>query len=643
LFQFIASYNCDFALATLPIELILLGAFCLRRNLPVASSRSFLAVMFFSLVMTFSDIYACVIIDSWQSYPAWLIYAVNIVYFLSFLIRSWALFDYTANECHSYETFGRHARVALTIPLLIMLLAVLSTPLTHLIFSVTAEEGYVSGTMYPSIYYCLYLYIGLSLLCVPAAHSSLTPRLAGSTLLYNAVLLAGVVIRRAWPYTLVMDYINTLAVLIIYLSAQNPDLFRNRKTGLFNRDAFDRIVSELLYQQAPFHCIVASANNYDSAKALYGPHQLGECLRVIGQWLIDEFPGYYVFYFRSGRFLLLYKGTFQDEREAVMDKLRAGLSSPWRTENSEVSLTISAMVLPSTSMPDDLSDVKELVFSSFDRAYEENTKGNLLITDDVLSELERQEAVRAALVRALAHRRIEVYLQPIYSAGDKRVVSAEALARLNDPELGFIPPDEFIRIAEQTGDIMALGDQIFERVCVLLQAGQLATVGVERINVNLSPAQCMNDRLAHEFSAIADSHGVSLSNVDFEITETSLEDFHLIQKQMVLLRESGATFALDDFGTGTSNITRLMQLPIDTVKLDMTVVSSYFSGDLAILPDLVNMFHNAGKQVVVEGVETAEMHSALEAMGCDYEQGYYFMRPSTPEEFVERLSANEAR
>ena len=86
-----------------------------------------------------------------------------------------------------------------------------------------------------------------------------------------------------------------------------------------------------------------------------------------------------------------------------------------------------------------------------------------------------------------------------------------------------------------------------------------------------------------------------------------------------------------------------MQLPIDTVKLDMTVVSSYFSGDLAILPDLVNMFHNAGKQVVVEGVETAEMHSALEAMGCDYEQGYYFMRPSTPEEFVERLSANAAR
>jgi EAL domain-containing protein (putative c-di-GMP-specific phosphodiesterase class I) len=152
--------------------------------------------------------------------------------------------------------------------------------------------------------------------------------------------------------------------------------------------------------------------------------------------------------------------------------------------------------------------------------------------------------------------------------------------------------------------------------------------------VNLSPAQCLNNQLATEFAQIAHSHGVPLSMIDLEVTESAAEDLTSIREQMDGLLAAGTEFALDDFGTGTSNITRLLSLPLHVVKLDMTVVWSYFRGDSTLLPDLINMFRNVNMKVVVEGIETEEMHRAVEEMGCDYEQGYYYSRPLPPQEFV---------
>ena len=124
---------------------------------------------------------------------------------------------------------------------------------------------------------------------------------------------------------------------------------------------------------------------------------------------------------------------------------------------------------------------------------------------------------------------------------------------------------------------------------------------------------------------------------DFEITETSFADQGAIQTQLLRLQRHGARFSLDDFGTGVSNLTRLMELPVHVVKLDVGVVHSYFKGEFSMLPDMVHMIRNANLKTVLEGVETQEMKESLEQMGCDYEQGYYFSRPLPPQEFMEYL------
>ncbi|MBP5280194.1 MAG: EAL domain-containing protein, partial [Erysipelotrichaceae bacterium] len=164
---------------------------------------------------------------------------------------------------------------------------------------------------------------------------------------------------------------------------------------------------------------------------------------------------------------------------------------------------------------------------------------------------------------------------------------------------------------------------------------------IEFINVNLSPAQCLNSMLSSELSAIAAKYDVSMNMIDFEITETAAEDFLSIQKQIYLLQKEGAELSLDDFGAGTSNLTRLMNLPIHVVKIDMEVAQSYFKEEVSFLPDLIRMFQNANMKIVVEGVETEEMKNMLMSLDCDYLQGFYFSKALPEDEFIAFMEENK--
>jgi EAL domain-containing protein (putative c-di-GMP-specific phosphodiesterase class I) len=293
-------------------------------------------------------------------------------------------------------------------------------------------------------------------------------------------------------------------------------------------------------------------------------------------------------------------------------------------------------------MPADITDQKrhdlhDVIMYCFSLASIENNRGNYILNQDMLKDMSRFADVESAIGRALEEHRMEFHLQPIVDSISGRTIGAEALARLNDPDLGFIPPNEFIMVAEKTGDIMEMGRQLFNKICEFLADTDIKKYGLRNINVNLSPVQCMNSKLASELSGIADRHNVSLDLIDFEITETAIEDNDQIHDQIVRLQNKGALISLDDFGMGTSNLTRLMQFPIHVVKLDLNVVRSFFNGESSVLPDLIRMFHNSGMKVVAEGVETEEMKDGLMQMGCEYEQGYYFSKPVPPNEFIEYL------
>ncbi len=641
--NWLSEYDYDFALSTIPIQIILLAFYGSRRNLPIRQSTSFSIVMITNLIMTVTDIVACEMIAVYERFPLFELYGINILYFLSFIIRGWALFDYTAECCGGYKILDSHMKNLSAIPVLVVSFLVLITPWAKTIFTFTAD-GYQNCFLYSSIYACTYFYIFISYVCIVLSFKDLSTRKKWGFLSYNTILFLGLLLRKLfYGRYLITSYISLLSILIIFLTSENPDLYRDQKTKLFNRDAFDLIGLNYLLRDEAFNSLIVSIYNYETATELYGQKQLYESLSRIGDMIIQKYPDYYLFYFNKGDFFLIDKKNAGKNIDTYIEEWKENFRKIREIANKEITLTLSTMVIPYEVLKVNYRHMSDLIDLSIESSFNENQKGNYLFNEELLNSLYRQKAVEVALNKALEDHTLDVHYQPIYSIKDDRIIGAEALARLVDPVLGYIPPPDFVAAAERNGDIMEMGRQVFEKVCAFAEKAKAEEYDIRFVNVNLSPAQCLNSMLASELSHIAEKHDVPMNMIDFEITETAAEDFLSIQKQIYLLQKEGAELSLDDFGTGTSNLSRMMNLPIHVVKIDMDMAQAYFNNEAPFLPDLIRMFQNANMKIVVEGVETKEMKDMLMKMDCDYLQGYYFSKALPEKEFMNFMEENKNR
>jgi diguanylate cyclase (GGDEF)-like protein len=248
------------------------------------------------------------------------------------------------------------------------------------------------------------------------------------------------------------------------------------------------------------------------------------------------------------------------------------------------------------------------------------------------------------LQTALTGGEVVAVFQPLCRADDLVVVGAEALARWAHPELGAVPPDEFVHIAEQTGLIGELTAVVLDQA--LGQASRWRRQGVAlRVSVNLSPRSLTEGDLVSMVLAALQRHGLPTSALLLEITESTLmRDLAGAVAVLSRLRGAGIALALDDFGTGHSSLTQLRAVPVDEVKLDrsfLTDVAQDATGR-RIVATAVALCHDLGKVVVAEGVEDQETVEFLREAGVDLLQGYFLGRPAPAGDWPQHL-VTEAR
>lgn len=264
---------------------------------------------------------------------------------------------------------------------------------------------------------------------------------------------------------------------------------------------------------------------------------------------------------------------------------------------------------------------------------------------DVMIERSDQEA--RAIERALrstlagADGALAVAYQPIVHARTGRVVRAEALARWTSVELGAVPPDRFIAVAEQAGLIGEVGRLMFALICSDLQAYPDL-----QVSMNVSPVQLMAPTYVADLVRDLAVRGIDPSRVEVELTEgLMVDDPALASRRLAELRAAGLTVSLDDFGTGYSSIGYLRELSFDTLKIDRTFVTGLAtSAELRKLcGGMVQIGQALGLTIVCEGIETAEELALVASLGCDFAQGFHIGRPVTIDEFAQRWFAPPLR
>lgn len=279
-----------------------------------------------------------------------------------------------------------------------------------------------------------------------------------------------------------------------------------------------------------------------------------------------------------------------------------------------------------------LHNAKKLAVDStvYDISQDNNSAEHLRLTHDLRNAIHNEE--------------LQLYYQPQFDVQRKEINSVEALARWIHPQHGFIPPDTFIAIAEQTGLIQSLTDWVLRTA--IQQCADWRDLGKNiTVSVNLSARNLHDETLGNQISNLLNYWGVAPEKLCLEITETAMmTDPERARKLLKGLDDLGVRLSIDDFGTGYSSLGYLKQLPVDELKVDKSFVLNMATdeNDASIVRATVSLAHDLGLEVVAEGVEDQASQDELTRLGCEYIQGYHIARPMPHDELTAILTSNEA-
>ena len=246
--------------------------------------------------------------------------------------------------------------------------------------------------------------------------------------------------------------------------------------------------------------------------------------------------------------------------------------------------------------------------------------------------------LRGRLRHAIEGEELEVYYQPLVSLKTDQVVGVEALSRWLHPQIGWIGPDQFIPLAEQTGLIKPFTQWVLKTVCRQFEKWREAGLNLS-ISVNLSARNLQEAELPDQVAEFIQTGLIQPGLLEFEITESMImvNPSRAIEV-LTRLNALGIPLALDDFGTGYSSLSYLKKLPVQKIKIDKSFIIDLESkGDVVIVRSIINMGHSLGLEVIAEGVEDQYTKDLLEALGCDVVQGNHISHPLSSDDLTNWL------
>lgn len=325
--------------------------------------------------------------------------------------------------------------------------------------------------------------------------------------------------------------------------------------------------------------------------------------------------------------------SVDDDPAEVSDlaqRLMAALTAPMVVDGHEVQVGASIGI---ALYPGDGGNAENLVKNAdlaMYRAIHDAPNGYRFFSSDIGEQVQARRDLERDLRRALRLNQLELHYQPQLDAASGRITALEALLRWHHPELGLVSPATFIPIAEQSGQILPIGDWVVREACRQIRAWTDAGLPVVPVAVNLSPEQLREAGVAEKIAAIVAAAGIPPALLELELTETTvMQDGDAAADMLRRIHGGGIRLAVDDFGTGYASLDYLRRFPVFKLKIDQSFVRNVASDphDAEIARHVIVLGHSLGIKVVAEGVETEAQLAHLRREGVDAIQGFLFARP----------------
>lgn len=409
-------------------------------------------------------------------------------------------------------------------------------------------------------------------------------------------------------------------------------------TGLYNRKEFVRL-SKLELENNPstdYALIRLNIVDFKKINVSYG-YDIGDLvIKKIASYFIDDTyrSDSIIARLNSDHFAILVKS------QKMLTKVPQGITTIALSSKLTINISLSMGVYR-------IKDHNEKIEAIIDKANFAMMANKNKSSSSVMyysQELEKEHNKRLEMISkvipALENNEFNVFLQPIYSAKDKSVIGAEALVRWIDKDSNIVPPSLFIPILEEENLISRLDIYMINKVCEYIKSRQKRGLKDIPISVNLSRVTFINVKLIDKIIEIVDSFDIPHNLLRLELTESAyVENLSILIDTVKRLKNLGFVVLMDDFGSGYSSLSSIKNIPVNSIKLDMSLIKNLNKNDEAsnyLVKVTIRYAKLLGLNTVAEGVETKEQLDFLQYAGCDYIQGYYYSKPLSIKDF-ERL------
>lgn len=627
-----------FDICAIAVVLLEITVVCVRNNLICVQNKIFSVMLLLNLGSAVTDLICGILRNGDIKTSQFVAYMVVYAFFMfhSAIPVMYALYILASTEM-IYKMQRSGKAFWFTLPAIISYILIAINPYTNVLFEVSKNAQYTRHTGMTYIYLQGIAYFAFILIYMNIYKGIFDKYKKLSVYTIIIVICIPTLIQVFYPKVLVQVFGETLGLQVLCMCLMNPEETMDMELGVFNRKAFIEKVRMNFKMGNDFHIISVSIDEWTFLQKTFGIDVLNNMWKTIVQNITAMFEKHNMEMYRISEnelYVLSFSNRvdYNEVAKKIVDMCEDGLN----VGQLEVAMTLDVSII---SCPRDFRMIEDIFQYTYDIAKENHPYGSRIIkaSEKNGGYGKRHSDVRMAIHKALRNGTLEVFYQPIYSTKHDKILSAEALVRLRDDELGFISPEEFIPIAEKDGTILQIGNFVLESVCKFIKENNIRKKGIEFIEINISVVECMKQNMVQRVAEMLNKYGIDPAQVNLEITETAATNSSdIMNSNMQNLVDKGIAFSLDDYGSGYSNINYIINLPFHLVKMDKNIVWSAFDNERAgtVLESSVSMIQRLDLKIVAEGVETEEQKNALIRMGCEYLQGYYFSKPLSEKDFL---------
>lgn len=593
--------------------------------------KMFATCSFCIAVSSFFNILSAFFINNYGIVPIWANYIATMLYFTFLFFTMAAFFAYFMYIIEREESvWKKHYIKAIEIPLYASLAVIATTPFTKFLFSFDSS-GYVRGPL-SKLTYIFMIYIAVLLTVAAFRNGKKTTFRVKMLVLFFPILSGIVMLIQFFESNILLTGTSALGPLILmflFISSNLVDI--DSDTGFFGSKSFMESAEKRFQKGSDFCCILISIDNKQELKDTFGSLKLRQIITLAAAGIENVIPRIEGFRYSETKFAFIIDKTDPEYIRSIVDKIEDALSKEYTFDKTEFTFKTSIAVVNCPEQANNTDRLVELLEYCLLTARTKKTN-IFYCDDDAIRRIGRKKEITEILKRELNSddNNFEIFYQPIYAVSEGKFRTAEALVRLNKTEIGPIYPDEFIPIAEEMGMIVRLGDIVLEKSCKFIAELIKEGIDFDAISVNFSVHQIMRGDMVEKVTKMVKKYNIPPEKLRIEITESVIIDnFQYVKKMMNKLGDIGIKFYMDDFGTGYSNLSNMIELPFEYLKIDKSLVHSAEKSEKAyfILTFISQAFIKQDIKILTEGVETENQEKIVDTIGASYIQGFRFARP----------------